>query len=344
MLMACMAMPLQAGAGQAQSQGRVTVDNAIVWRTDTSIVVATVKAGTILDLTAQSSQWYEVVVPPSLGGRGQRGLIARSQVQLLPGSVEPPVRALRGSGGAAPAPQPRAGVQRPVARPRRPRPLLPGYVAVNGAYQTRTTNFAETATKRIYVEDAQFTTSYTVNGGPSFDAGAGGLVTNHIGIGVAFTRFSESTPAVFTASVPHPFFFNRPRTIASDVFDLAREELALHVQGRGVWPVTPRLRVSGFGGPSLFKVTQDVVTDFTFTETYPYDVAMFQSALTATGKKYGIGYNAGGDATYFITRRIGAGFSATFTRARLKIPTADGRSVEVDAGGLVIGGGLRLRF
>ena len=222
--------------------------------------------------------------------------------------------------------------------------MLPGYVAVNGAYQTRTTNFAETATKTIYVEEAQFTTTYTVDSGPAFDASVGGLITNHVGLGVGFSRFSQSTPGVLTAAVPHPFFFNRPRTIASDVFDLTREELALHAEARFLWPLTPRVRVSGFGGPSFFKVTQDVVTDFTFTETYPYDQATFQSAIIATGKKYGVGYNAGGDATFFITRRIGAGFSVMYTHGTLKVPTAAGRNVEVDAGGVLVGGGLRLRF
>src|ERR1041385_2424877 len=109
-LMACLATAPQARAAQAQaqaqSQGRVVVDNAIIWRTNASITIASVKAGTVLELTARSDRWYEVIVPAALGGRGQRGLIARTQVQLLPGSVEPPERALRGS---APAPSPRGG-------------------------------------------------------------------------------------------------------------------------------------------------------------------------------------------------------------------------------------------
>jgi Outer membrane protein beta-barrel domain len=345
-LIACLAMPLAARAAQAPSQGRVIVETAIIWRTDTSLPIGSVKSGTMLELTAQSQRWYEVVVPASLGGRGQRGLIARSQVELLPGSVAPPVRPLRGDTPSTPQPRTRAPAppQRPVAGRVRPRPMLPGYAAVNGAYQTRTTNFQETATIRINVEDAPFTTAYTVDSGPALDASVGVLITSHVGLGVGFTRYSQPTDAVLTASVPHPFFFNRPRTVAGNVFDLQREELALHAQARYVWPVTPRFRVAGFGGPSFFKVSQDVVTNFTYTESYPYDEATFQSAVTAPTKKYGIGYNAGGDATYFITRRIGAGFSVTYTHATVKVPTAGGRRVEVDAGGVIAGGGVRLRF
>jgi hypothetical protein len=346
LMIACLAMPLPV-RGQAQSQGRVVSDGATIYRTDSTLVVGTVRAGTVLQITAQSNRWYEVIVPPSLGGRGERGLIIRSQVQLLPESVEPPVRALRGDAPTSTGPRTGAragGAQRPVAGRVRPRPMLPGYVAVNGAYQTRTTDFQETATIRINVENAQFTTAYTTDSGPAVDASIGGLITNHVGLGVGFTRYSQPTAAVLTAAVPHPFFFNRPRTISGNVFDLQREELALHAQARWVWPVAARFRVSGFGGPSFFKVSQDVVTDFTYTESYPYDSATFQSATTAPAKKYGIGYNAGGDATYFITRRIGAGFSVMYTHATLKVPTAAGRTVDVDAGGVVAGGGLRLRF
>ena len=344
-LMACLALPVQARAAQGQSQGRVIVESAIIWRSDSSIAVGTVRMGTVLDLTARSDRWYEVVVPPSLGGRGERGLIARSQVQLLPGSTEPPERALRGSG--VPVPPRRGGpapAQRPVTRRTRPRPMLPGFVSVNGTYQTRTTDFQDTEAFRVNVEDSQFTTAYTIDSGPSFDVGAGGLVTNHFAIGGAFTRFSQSSPGVLTGAVPHPFFFNRARPVSGTVDGLNREELAGHLQARYVWPFTPRFRVSAFGGPSFFRVTQGIVTNFSYAESYPYDEATFAGATTTTSSKSGIGYNAGGDATFFVTRRIGAGFSVTFARATLKVPTAGGRTVEVDAGGIQAGGGLRLRF
>ena len=344
-LIACLALPLQARAGQAQSQGRIVVESAIIWRTDTSILIGTVRMGTVLDLTARSDRWYEVIVPSSLGGRGERGLVARSQVQLLPGSPEPPERPLRGSTApGAPARGGRAPARPTVTRRTRPRPMLPGFVSVSGTSQTRTTDFQDTEAFRVNAEDSEFTTAYTIKSGPSFDVGAGGLVTNHFAIGGAFTRFSQTSPAVLTGAVPHPFFFNRPRQVTGTIDALNREELAGHLQARFVWSFTPRVRASAFGGPSVFRVTQDIVTNFSYGESYPYDVATFAGATTATSKKTGIGYNAGGDVTVFVTRRIGAGLSVTFARATLKVPTAGGRTVDVDAGGVQVGGGLRLRF
>ena len=86
--------------GLAQSNGIVVEDRAAIWRTDSSIVITLVNAGTVLQLTGRSERWYEVIVPEWLGGRGNRGLIAISQVKLHEGSTEPPTRSLRGGNPA----------------------------------------------------------------------------------------------------------------------------------------------------------------------------------------------------------------------------------------------------
>lgn len=82
----------------AQSQGIVTVDRAVIWRIDASVVAAIVDAGAVLELTGRSDRWYEVVIPVNLGGRGERGLIAITQVRLVDESAPPVERSLRGGG------------------------------------------------------------------------------------------------------------------------------------------------------------------------------------------------------------------------------------------------------
>src|SRR5687767_812228 len=95
-------------ASAQSAQGRVVRDRTVIWDADAPIVMATVMAGVVLEVTAQSERWFEVIVPESLGGGGRRGLVARAQLQLVEGSPSPPVRALRGdplpsrSAGTAP--------------------------------------------------------------------------------------------------------------------------------------------------------------------------------------------------------------------------------------------------
>jgi hypothetical protein len=329
-----------AALAQAPSQGRVVSDGATIWRADVSIVAATARAGTTLDITAQSERWYEVIVPEALGGRGERGLIARSQVQLLPGSPEPPNRPLRGSPAIADPrvpPQGAVAVRRTPAFPR-------GFLSLNGAYQTTSNDFRETVTFRENAEDGRFDADYTVRAAPGLNMSGGGMISPTMGVGAAISRFARSTPSAFSGSVPHPFFFNAPRSISAEIAGLKREEWAVHAQMRGVFPASSQFQMMVFGGPSLFRVKQGIVADFSYADSYPYDEATFQTAEVISATKSTIGFNVGGDVAFFFTRQVGIGFTAMFSRATVDLPVDDGRDAQVRAGGMNTGGGLRLRF
>ena len=99
-----------------------------------------------------------------------------------------------------------------------------------------------------------------------------------------------------------------------------------------------------FGGPTFFTVKQGVVTDITFTESYPYDVATYRAATTAAGSASKMGFNAGGDLAFFFTRQLGLGATVQFAGTTVKMPAAGGGEQDIKAGGLNVGGGLRLRF
>lgn len=219
-----------------------------------------------------------------------------------------------------------------------------GFITVNGGYQLTTNDFADGATKRENAEDGRFDTTYVVKGGPAFDVAGGGLLWRQLGVGVGVSRFSVSTPSSLQATIPHPFFFNRARAVSGQIADLKREELAVHVQARGVFPVGTRLQVMVFGGPSFFQVKQGVVTDYTYTESYPYDDASFRAATTSTTSVSKTGFNVGGDVAFFFTRQLGVGGTVQFAGTTLELAGALGATQEIKVGGGQAGGGLRLRF
>jgi hypothetical protein len=292
-------------------------------------------------VTGQSPQWYEVVIPESLGGHGERGVIARSQMQLLPESLEPPGKSL----GGEPAPQ---STTLPSAPPRSPadsRDASPkGFLAVNGIYQTTSNNFSDGAAFRANAEEGRFDTDYSVRSGRAFEIAGGVKLSNAFGVAVSVSRFSRSTPAHFVGTIPHPFFFGHSRAVASDVSGLKRQELAVHAQARSTMPVGKRLEVSLFGGPSFFNVKQDAVTDFTYTESYPYDQATFAHTMTSVEKASRLGFNGGADIAFFFTRQIGVGFTALVSKATVPIKSAGSGNADVNVGGVQTGGGVRLRF
>ena len=219
-----------------------------------------------------------------------------------------------------------------------------GVVVINGGYQLTTNDFTNGAVKREHAEDGRFDTEYVVKGGPSFDVALGVRLWKRLGIGVGVSRFSVSTPASVRASLPHPFFFDHHRSLSGDASGVTREELAVHLQVGGVFPMGTRLQVMVFGGPSFFQVTQGIVTDFTYTNDYPYDEAQFAAATTTDAKASKIGFNAGGDLAFFFTRHVGLGATAQLSGTTVALPAAGGASQDVKVGGVKVGGGLRLRF
>jgi hypothetical protein len=233
--------------------------------------------------------------------------------------------------------------------PPRPTPPPPAidriYVSVNGAYQTGGDNFGETVTFRENAEDGRFSTDYEVKSGPALNISVGAGLWRNIGVGVGVTRFSKNTPTALSASVPHPFFFNRPRTVDGEVAGIKREELAVHIQARATFVPTERVQAVVFAGPSFFSVNQDIVNDFEINETYPYDTATFNRGLTTTVDESKIGFNVGADVGYFFTRQVGVGGSVQWAGTTLDAPASGGTGTfEIKAGGFQAGAGLRLRF
>ena len=94
-----------------------------------------------------------------------------------------------------------------------------------------------------------------------------------------------------------------------------------------------------FGGPSFFTVKQSVVTGITYDEDYPYDEATFSGADVETEEEQKTGFNVGADVGYYFTRNVGVGGIIRFSQTKVTFSLG-----EVDAGGAMVGGGLRFRF
>jgi len=218
------------------------------------------------------------------------------------------------------------------------------FLALNGSYQSTSNDFHDGGVLRDRTEDGRFDADYQVAPGPTFNVSGGARVWRRLGIGGGLSRFSRSTPAVLEGSVPHPFFFNRPRPLDGSVVGLDRQELAFHLQVRGELPINGRLQLSVFGGPSWFRVTQGLVHSITYTDAYPYDEALFSSATTSSEAGTALGFNVGADTAIFFTRHTGIGVVVQYAGATVDLPSAGNGVNAVNAGGLQTGIGLRLRF
>jgi len=126
-------------------------------------------------------------------------------------------------------------------------------------------------------------------------------------------------------------------------FDGDRSETAVHVQAKWLVPVNDKMLVTIFGGPSFFKIEQDIVNDFEYSESYPFDTATFTRAIAASQSESAVGVNVGGDVAYFFSSNVGVGGTVQYSGATVEMTVPSG-TADVKAGGLQVGGGLRLRF
>ena len=217
------------------------------------------------------------------------------------------------------------------------------YVSLNGLYQSTPINFTTDAKMDLYQETGDVRTGHRIEPGPVYEVTAGGKVRGHFGMSYALSYRKQTEVGEVTANVPHPFYYNQSRLVAGDT-RLKHQDLALHVAAKWLVPVSDAIQVSLFGGPTFFRVTQDMVSNVEVREAFPYDQAEYAGASVSTEHASRLGFNAGADAAYFFTQSIGVGGLVRYSQASVDMPLPDGSTASVKAGGVQAGAGLRLRF
>ena len=239
---------------------------------------------------------------------------------------------------AAPAPaQTRAQTRVP------PRPAERLFISVSGGIQTSPASFDDAFDLTLYTEPEHITVDYPSKPGGLVAASVSYRLWKQFIVGVGATRSSSSGDAEVTAKLPHPFFDNTFRSIEGTA-KTSRDEIGTHLMLGFVWPVNKRFRVLVNAGPSWLKVDQEIITDVTYSETYPYDTAEFTGVRKSGGSRTGTGFNVGADVSWMLSTSVGVGGLVQYTRARIKANAGADRTVSFDAGGAQVGAGIRIAF
>lgn len=218
------------------------------------------------------------------------------------------------------------------------------FFSVGGAVQLTSSAFTSAIQPLEFAERAAIQTRYSSSTMPGFDIGGGARVWRRLAAAVNVERLSKSGGGAVDAQVPHPFFFNRLRAVSGDATNLHRAETAVHMQAVWMMPLTPTIEIDLSGGPSWISVDQDLVNDVRVAQTYPYDTATFDAAVSAREKKAHLGVNAGMTLDYRFAPRVGVAVTARYSHARVRFDVADSAGVNLDAGGAHVGAGIRFRF
>lgn len=218
------------------------------------------------------------------------------------------------------------------------------FVSGDGGYQTSSSGFTSQVTFPLYAEDATFTATAPNAGGAVVAMRAGFRLWRNLAVGAGVTGFWSTRSADVTASLPHPFYFNQPRSADGSASGLTRNEAMVAVEASWIVPLRARMDMQVFAGPAFFNVRADLPTSVQFTEAYPYTTATFTSLQTTSVSDSATGFTVGADVAYMFNPSIGVGGHLRFSRASATLSSAGGQQTSIDLGGFQAGGGLRFRF
>jgi hypothetical protein len=225
-------------------------------------------------------------------------------------------------------------------------------VAASAGQQVTSRSFSEEQTLDQYIELGSFKFERTIPRHLFYDGGVAVRVWHRLHAGLAVSFLDDKGPAKVSAQVPHPLHFNQARTVTGDVQSVRRREIAEHLQASWTIPLASGLELTAFGGPSIFMTEQILMTKLEVSldkEVFPYDTLSFPGASTQTLKENAIGYHAGADLAWTLSRSVGLGIRSVglgilirYSNAKKDFTPTGGKSVAIETGGLHAGGGLRL--
>ena len=209
------------------------------------------------------------------------------------------------------------------------------FVSISGGGQLQSRSFSETTTFTLFNETGTVTANQTVGSGFVFDASVGYRVWRRLSVAVGISTFHGTGAAAAIVAVPDPLHFGRPteeRFLASDYGDLSQTNTALNIQAVWIRPLTDKLDIWLFAGPSIIRVKQEIASA---TETQNTTAATKNES--ATTAKAG---TIGADLSYRLNNRYSVGGFVRYAGGEVDLPSV----TKLKVGGVQIGGGVRVRF
>lgn len=216
---------------------------------------------------------------------------------------------------------------------------------LNGTFTPGSVDFAQSRTFRQYAEDGQVDSQYSAGSGPGFEAGLHYRFKPRLGAMLSVATASRDGVLSYSATVPHPLYLDRDRTVAGTQEGLSHRETAIHLDF--VYQVqSGGFEILLFAGPSRVELKTDVLSRLDYKDTYPYDeVSVSGVSLTeVSASSFGVNVGAGLDYGFGKSRRFGIGAQVRYTAASASVTPPEGPAIDVTTGGFQAAAGLRLSF
>jgi opacity protein-like surface antigen len=308
-----------------------------------SPVVGNARMGLILDVREKVKDWYLVELPADGNGAAVRDYIHKSVVQEFddqaPGAKTEPVVTTKLSGtipAVTPAKSKKSTEAAGVSRKRL-------YIRLGGGYGTKSFVYDNSWSFDMYQESGQASEKYSVTAsGAAFDVGLGFMFTRSVGVELSFIPASGKSEGTFSASFPHPFYLNYPRTKKWTDGGLKYSASEINLDLVYAFPVSSKFGLYVMAGGTCFLgVKIESLKVIKWTETgYPYmDLNITPRYASYSGNAFG--FNGGGGLDYRLSDFLAVNLNARFSSGSAKIKV-EAKEITILPGGIRATAGIKL--
>lgn len=310
-----------------------------------SPVVGNAQMGLIMDVREKFENWYLVELPPVGKGAAVRGYIHKSVVE----EFNEQGRGAKTRPMVTPKPSQEVSVLKPAKAGKATaaagvsRKKL--YVRLGGGYANKSFSYDNSSSFDMYHESGLASEKYSVKAsGAAFDVGLGYMLTPSVGVDVSFIPASGKSNGTFSATFPHPFYFNNPRTEEWTAGGLKYSAFEINLDLVYVFPISSKFGLYAMAGGTYFlgvKIESLKVIDWTETG-YPYtDLNITPQYASYKGNAFG--FNGGGGLDYRLSDSLAVNVNARFSSGSAKIKV-ESKEVSVPAGGIRATAGIKVGF
>ena len=228
--------------------------------------------------------------------------------------------------------------------PRRAQPIPRGYVLGGVSFLFGDGDFTDHRVIKTNAEDGSFDASYTNPNATGFDVAGGIRLWKYLGARIGVSHYSSDSAADVALSVPHPFFFQRPRTLSSCSGWRSAQ--------RDVGPRACDGDIRCQQAPATIGVWRPVVPEHDARDDHRralHGRVPLRRHHARSGAHDGE-QRVTGDVrrrrrrVVYFTKTVGVAGTIEFASANSTFATASGGSVTMTSGGPRVGVGLSIRF
>lgn len=216
-------------------------------------------------------------------------------------------------------------------------------ILAGAAFDVSSIGFSQSRDFQQYAETGHLESQYSAKSGVGGELGLHFRFAKHFGVMLSGSSVSRDSSVSVSASVPHPFFLNQPRSASGEKSGLGYKETAVRLDLVYAFRSGP-VEIFLFAGPALVKVEADLVSNVAYHDVYPYDEVSISTINVAKVSDNPVGFSGGGGLDWRISTHFGLGAAGRFTSATAKLAPSDGPTIDVDAGGFQATAGIRVFF